>query len=176
MKELNYYQFGFMIGAIALFTLALILLLTSVLRGSRSKTNYDERQVLARNKAYKYSFMVLLLYCCVCAILGIIDIKWATLPTMLFMGVMISVLVFAEICIVRDAYVGIDNRKTKSAFIFISLYNLASFIMMLSKGLPLIEDGMLTERVLPLFLSVLFGSVVITQLIKNEIDKKAADE
>jgi hypothetical protein len=56
----NDYFWGFLLG---LVTVVVIIFIISIVRKKRGKeTRYDERQELARGKAYRLGFTVLLLY------------------------------------------------------------------------------------------------------------------
>ena len=176
MKDNKTWLMGFYVG------FAVVLVLFFVIFIIRNRKNgapeYDERQITARNLAYKYAFFILLVYCALCGFLDVTGIKWATLTALLFIGTMASATVFAVICILRDAYEGINERRNTSLVLFgiIGVVNLGTFVMNIVKGVPYFTDGLLNENVTTPGLAVMFLSLTAAQLIKNRMDKKAADD
>ncbi|WP_455057028.1 hypothetical protein [Jutongia sp.] len=73
--------------------------------------SYDERQVLARGSAYQKAFFVLLVYLMIAS--GLDEcFKTPVLMSMggLWIGICISLLVFAGICIFKDAYLSLQEN------------------------------------------------------------------
>ena len=84
---------------------AVVVLFIVVARLYRNKkANYDERQLLARNAAYKGSFFFLLIYCFACGMLRLFDVKWADTAVQMFLGIFLSFVLFIAICMIKDAY------------------------------------------------------------------------
>lgn len=101
------------------------------------RINYDERQILARGKAYKFGFVAMILYF-VASELGCIisKVEWASHETNLSIGICFSVVTFAIVCIIKDAYMGF-NQKMSSILIpliIIGLGNIALGIITLKKN------------------------------------------
>ncbi len=176
MKDNLVWVLGFCVG----FTLvlAVFLILYLVRRKSNEKPQYDERQLTARNQAYKYAFFALLFYSIVCAVLDALEIKWATLTTVMFIGVIGSVMLFAVICILKDAYEGFNQRRNSSIVVLgiVAVINLLVFVFNLFDGTEFFTNGMLNENIMNLCIGVLFSAVAVVQLIKNRINKKAAED
>ncbi len=95
------YEMGFICGFITVFVL--IAVITALRRKRGVKIEYDERQLIARNAAYKYSFFTLIIYCILCGMLDVLSINWAILSVQMFLGIFISVTVCVVICIYKDA-------------------------------------------------------------------------
>ena len=68
------------------------------------KSNFDERQLLARNIAFKISFFFLMVYCLICGLLHIFNVKWAGTDVQMFLGIIISFALFLAISILKDAF------------------------------------------------------------------------
>ena len=65
---------------------------------------YDERQILARNSAFKMAFITLVGYSLTCGILYGLGIEWAYLDVQMLSGVALSATVFGALSIMKDAY------------------------------------------------------------------------
>ena len=102
MGEKYYWVFGFCCGFIAVVIVTLII--ANIKRKKNTYTEYDERQVLARGKAYKSAFFVLIGYIIVCALVNVLEINWAELSVQMFIGLFFSTAVFVGISIFNDAY------------------------------------------------------------------------
>lgn len=140
---------------------------------------YDERQILARNKAYKFSFVFMVLYFTACTFLEIIDIKWAMVPIMLFIGIIGSITLFIIICIIKEAYNDWFTRKNRPYdFLFFSLFygglELGNFLWNIYKGESIFTNGMLNENITELVFAVMFLCIFAAKMINSLI--KRADE
>lgn len=147
----------------------------------RTGTEYDERQLLARNKAYKYSFIFLLLYCTTCALLEILEIKWAIAPVMLFIGTVGSVTLFVTICIIKDAYNEFRLKNKPSGIWSICLlygtWGIVRFCrLVFEKGESVLTDGMLNGNVIYLVYSVMLLTMLIVKVISDLVKRAGAEE
>ncbi|MCI2113150.1 hypothetical protein [Ruminococcus sp.] len=175
------YTIGFLIGFCVVITIFLIIAI--VLRCKNNHvTEYDERQLIARNTAYKYSFFTLVFYCILCGMLDIAEIKWAETVIQMFLGMFLSVAVFVVICIFKDAYFGIEKGKNNIRTflllsVIITVIQLFNFIytVFIEKE-PIITDGMLNSDVTPLLCAVAFLIMIIATVIKIVISKKEREE
>lgn len=168
----------FVYGYIVLAVIASFILL--IIFQKREKFNFDERQMLARNKAYKYTFTFLLFYNTVCCIFDSLKIKWATPGVLLFIGILLSVTIFNVICILENAYEKynkkINSKSNLIIFLSLGFVDIINFFSNLTSGMPFITDGLLNENILPLFVSIFFLSVPVAQFVKKQMDKKKADD
>ena len=125
-----------------------VVLFVVIVRLFRNKKNqYDERQLLARNAAYKVSFFFLLIYCSVCGLMQILDVKWADAAVQMFLGVILSSVLFCALCVIKDAYFS-DSPW---------------------------QNGELTTLVLYLVLSVCFIALCVISAIKLIMEKRGAE-
>ena len=85
------------VGFVVLMAFSYFMVMSSIHRHKENK--YDERQILARNQAYKTSYIFLLLYLTVCIALEVVDVKWAMFETMILIGIFSSITIFAMICV-----------------------------------------------------------------------------
>ena len=163
-----------------LFALMIVWFVVIIAPGQRKNgKEYDERQIMARNQAYKYSFVLLLLYCTACAILEIVGIKWALMPVMLFIGIFCSVTLFVIICIIKDAYNEFHRKNKPSGFMNITLmygvFGLYRFIRNIYEDESIFTDGMLNGNIIYLISAVMFLSMYVTKMI-SDLMKKADEE
>lgn len=175
------YRIGFFIGFFAVVVIMLIIAV--ILRCKNNNvTEYDERQLIARNAAYKYSFFTLVFYCILCGMLDMVEIRWAEIVIQMLLGMFISVAVFVVICIFKDAYFGIKKGKNNIyTFLYltatITVVQLFSFIfnVFIDKE-PIITNGMLNSNLVPLLCAVTFLIMMIATIIKIVISKKEREE
>lgn len=179
--DMSDYRIGFFIGFFAVVVIMLIIAV--ILRCKNNNvTEYDERQLIARNAAYKYSFFTLVFYCILCGMLDMVEIRWAEIVIQMLLGMFISVAVFVVICIFKDAYFGIKKGKNNIyTFLYltatITVVQLFSFIfnVFIDKE-PIITNGMLNSNLVPLLCAVTFLIMMIATIIKIVISKKEREE
>lgn len=168
------YIWGFVFGIVSAgLLIALIAIVVRKLTGGK-KCRYDERQKLAQGRAYKAAYMVLLVYLMGAGIFSMATgIRWCDEFTFGMIGVLLSISVYACLCIWNDAYVNV-NQSPKGMILMlggIGVMNLGISIMNLSHG-SWIEDGILTFRcVNPLCAAVLL-LIALVFGIKCLIDRK----
>lgn len=144
---------------------------------------YDERQIIARNQAYKSSFILLLVYLMVCVFLDIAGIQWATASAMLFIGIMVSITLFVNMCIIKDAYNGFLPQKNKKRSLIGSMtgsaFNAGYIIYKIvfkRDNVGFFTDHMINSNIFFILWTLLFFSSVITYSIKTLINKRAEKE
>lgn len=175
------YTIGFLIG-FSVFILIFLIIAIVLKCKNNHVTEYDERQLIARNTAYKYSFFTLVFYCILCGMLDTFEIKWAETLIQLFLGVFIAVTVFVVICIFKDAYFGIEKGKGNiRTFLFLAviltIIQLFSFLfnIFIEKD-SIITDGILNRNIIPLMCAVAFLIMIISTVIKLVLNRKEREE
>lgn len=83
------YTIGFLIGFSVVILIFLIIAIVLKCKNNHA-TEYDERQLISRNTAYKYSFFTLVYYCILCGMLETFEIKWAETVIQMFLGTFYS--------------------------------------------------------------------------------------
>lgn len=109
--------------------------------------HFDERQERARGQAFKYAFFALtVVSLCYGAVDTIIGIPCDTLPA-LFICFCIAMVVFAWVCIKKEAYLSLYEKpgKVMGLFAGIAAFNLAIGVVYLIEG-SMVENGVLTFR------------------------------
>ena len=175
------YSLGFLIGFVVVIVITLIIAVVLRFRNNNT-TSYDERQLIARNAAYKYAFSTLVCYCVLCGIIDVAEIRWAETAIQMFLGMFISVTVFVVICIFKDAYFGIEKGKSNiRTFLFldvmVTMIQLFSFLfnIFIEKD-SIITDGILNRNVIPLMCAVAFLIMIIATVIKLVLNRKEREE
>lgn len=175
------YTIGFLIGFSVVILIFLIIAIVLKCKNNHA-TEYDERQLISRNTAYKYSFFTLVYYCILCGMLETFEIKWAETVIQMFLGTFIAVTVFVVICIYKDAYFGIEKGKRNIyTFLFlavmVTVFQLFNFIFsVLIEKEPIITDGMINSDALPLLCAVAFIIMIIATIIKLVLNRKEREE
>lgn len=142
--------------------------------------SFDERQLIARNRAYKYAFFVLMVYFAVMEIIditGLLDLYWSP-ESNLGVGMFLSVGTFAVISIFQDAYIPAVNGKIRNSFIIFAILGISQLCFGISNAIEnggIIGDGRI---LIPISLSIglLFTVLCAALLIKLAIDKKSAKD
>lgn len=125
---------GFLIAlgcgiVIGLVLVAIILKVTK--KDGSIKCKYDERQELARGKGFKYGFFTLLIYNVILAF-GISAHETALnhiiVMMLILLGCGIALAVYVTYCIWKEAYISLNENKTRVLIAFI-LLAAANFMM-----------------------------------------------
>ena len=138
------YNFGLLVGVLvgALVGVGIIALLFKL---KVMDLTFDERQERARGQAYKYGFWTLmgclLLYGFSNMVLG----RWCDVITGVMLCVAAAMIVFASVCIVKDAYLSLKEkpRKIVALFTVITAVNLLIGVMNWKSG-RVVVNGVLT--------------------------------
>lgn len=171
MQEVSYY-IGVIVGF--LLVVGFGLLVRFVFKTKRVKPKYDERQIIARGKAYKVGFFTLLIYGAVCTVLQAMEIYLCDGLVREVIGIVIGVGAFAIVAILNDAYIGYNenNRYSIGVMSLIGLLNLGSAIIgIITDGLW--KDGQATNTIVNLAVFILFFVILTTYWLHK---KKTKDE
>ena len=147
-------------------------------RNSKLKCEYDERQEMARGRAYKYGFYTAIVYLGFMAIWPLFEIKLIVDNTVLsFIGVLVSICVMAVYAIWHDAYWGLNNNKNRYILVFIlaTVINLANGIISILSG-HMVEDGVVQAPCINLLCGLMFLIIAVTLLIKDKFKKDEEEE
>lgn len=173
MEEKYYWTLGFCCGFIAIFIVMLIFI--NIKKKKSTYTEYDERQILARGKAYKSAFFVLNGYIIVCALINVLEINWAELSVQMFVGLFLSTAVFVGISIFNDAYFT-SNKGRKSLLCVLAFIAVAEYFGIVFSDKTFITNGIANLDSIPVIIIVWAISIFVMVVIKTIIDKKAVEE
>ncbi|MCI5700205.1 MAG: hypothetical protein MR308_07505 [Lachnospiraceae bacterium] len=161
-------KLGIICGVLIGVILVVILVRWMKTDGSR-KCRYDERQELVRGRGFKYAFFTLMIYNGIYLILNLLFDKMPADPASgIFIGICISVSVYAIYGIWHDGYLALNENPVRVivAFICIGLFNVVVTIHSFMEG-DIIVDGQLTFHSTNLFCAVLLLLIAATILVKR---------
>lgn len=169
------YVWGAVCG-IAVVALAGLLAGQRMKRKYSGKCKYDERQIAAQGRAYKCAYFTLLIYLLVYGIICAMDIIWCETMVGVFTGIVISIAVFAVICIFEDAYFKTfeSPRAYILMFTFIGLANVLLGVLHMVDG-DFIENGIMGINSMNFIAGLLLLVVDATVLIKRMRDRRAEE-
>ena len=164
---------GIMIGIILI-----VVCLKFANRDHKMETQYDERQMEIRGKAYRLAFYTLLIYEAVMMCLDVAEIQLPVEPYFIhFLGIVIGGTVLAEYTIWHDSYWGQNNNIKRYVVVFAAciLLNLIPLIGPIRNG-SLMENGKMSIAIVNLVAVVLLVVILITTLLKMVRDRNATEE
>lgn len=137
---------------------------------------FDERQELARGKAFKCAFFTLLVSLYVYAIVDDCVGRWCDTLVGVTICMAVSLLVFAVICINKDAYLSLRERPRQVMVLFalLGIFNLGLGGIYLSQG-ELIEEGILTLRAVNPIVGAMSLVILVVYMINFALREKEAE-
>ena len=158
---------------------ALVLLVVLLRSNKAKKTDYDERQLSARNAAYKGSFIFLFSYCLFCGLLQGFNVRWAEPTVQMFLGIILSLTLFIALCIIKDAYFPNSPKHIFSSVMFFftfCVYNIYFLIKELGEGEVIWSNGELSEPALYLTASVCFFVLGMISIFKIISERRKSED
>lgn len=143
------------------------------------KDSYDERQLLARGQAYKTAFFTLLFYTLAVSLLDdIFGISIFMSFCGIWIGIALSIMVFAVTCILKDAYMSLyeNARGIIMVFSIVGILNIAVGIRTILERRPLLENGAVSVEWTNLVVGILFLVILIVFCGKVIYNKKQFEE
>ena len=166
------YILGVLVGAAAGLGVVALLFKLKVM-----DLTFDERQERARGQAYKYGFWTmpacLFLYGFSDQIFG----RWCDVLTGVMLCVAVALMVFASVCIVKDAYLSLKEkpRTIMTLLTVITLLNLSIGAMNL-KSDRVVKDGVLTYGAVNGICGVMMLTILVVYLVNYLLAKREAGE
>lgn len=165
--------YGVMAGIVLVF-----LMLSIINKDDANGIKYDERQELARGRAFKIGFFTEMIGICAYILIKAMDVSVpmddeVTVSVILFIGIA----AFVTSSIVNDAYFTMteDKRKVIIFFCLIATTNIIVAIINAVDG-KLVVNGKLTISSINLMCAILLTYVMVVMLVKYFRDKGADDE
>lgn len=138
---------------------------------------YDERQKLAQGEAYKYGFYTLLILMFVHAFVREVGMMFFESVAGEILLILMGVLVWAFVCMKREAYFSLDMQPKKFWIVYcvLGLVNVGFGIYNISDGDALVENGVLSNSSTNLIVGVfvflmmaLYAAVALTNGADDE--------
>lgn len=132
------------------------------------RAKYDERQLLARGKAYRAGFFTVLIYELLYAFGDLMELRWTVPFTGVMIGLFLGIAVFGVVAICQDAYLSL-NEKPRGWYPLWGIIILANGACVASQAVhqELIQDGMLTTNWLNALCCGLFVVILVAQLLHS---------
>lgn len=140
--------------------------------------DFDERQNLARGRAFKYAFVTL---CGYNALFALVSAVWDTalpVPFLCFGGIALSLTVFAVSCIFTDAYLSL-TEKPKTIVSIVGLGCVLNLVIgIVNAGVVYRETGSIVNRgvgAVNLLCGVMLLVILAALGVKHAIDQRAGE-
>ena len=170
------YNIGMLVGIAVAPGIFAVIAAVGKKRGKAGE--FDERQELVRGKAYQHAFFAVMIFS---ALYGLVVVT-AERPLMedglgALIAMFVGIVVFAVESIFRDAFFTAKNRPKSYIILYaaIILMQLVNIIGNIHEG-ALIQDGVLTMRVLPVVCAAVFAIVLAAILIKTAQQPKEDED
>lgn len=170
----------FLITFVVIFVvIALFSIASKKAREASGKKDYDERQILARGNAYKYSFFTCMIEMAIAILIAdsaFLEKLPITTTGLIVFALFIPLVVFTNYAVCKEAF-EID-RKPKSIvplYIIIGLINLLEGCLDIVDG-TILDGGKLSGRCSNLLLGILFIEILIVRAIHNKLVNKDEEE
>ncbi len=172
---MNFYGLGVLAGLV-LGILIIVVLLIFTKKNHSLRGKYDERQLIAQGKGYKYAFFTMLIYFSGLVVLDLTE-TFAVNAILLLPGVLLGVIVYVNYAIFSDAYFALNEAANRCFVIFI----IAAAMNLLSGIIQIVDDIKLNNPIdevnlYSIFVGVTVLEVLIVLVIKKVIDRKADRE
>ena len=124
--------------------------------------DYDERQILARGRAFMWGFFSLMICLMVYGLTDMLIEPWCDTLTGCIICICVSLIVFAVICIRQDAFAGIGQKRKRNLTVLLVLTaaNLLFGVSHIIDG-DLLRDGVLSFRSVSLIVGATTGMVLL---------------
>lgn len=145
--------------------------------GSQEKF-YDEMQVKTRGKiAFETMFLTFMLIFASTVVKTFFYV-WATPYAELYILIGVPVFYFIVRSFLKDAYVPVNQSMNLSLILaaFVTVLGLLSILHSLRNGIPFIENGVLMDSASGIYLTILFGTVLVLLLYKKRALRKEPEE
>ena len=164
------YIFGLLVGILVGVGIVALLFKLKVM-----DLTFDERQERARGQAYKYGFWTLLSCLLLYGFSDQIFGRWCDVLVGAMLCIAAALLVFASVCIVKDAYLSL-KEKPRTIMILLTVVgslNLAIGIMNWKNG-RVVQDGILTfgaaNGICGIMVLVILAVYVVNHLLAKRED------
>lgn len=164
---MSYYTMGILLG-IVLGLILTVLLLKTINRDGKMKTEYDERQKEARGRGYMFGFYAIVLTNALFLVLSTSFDLSNLGASLYFIPIVIGIIVQATYCVFHDAYVGLNNNMTRFfvGMTLITAFNLFVGIKAFIDG-EIVIDGKLQEP----FINLLCGGIFLVLAVEFGVKK-----
>lgn len=174
MEHSSSYFLGILAGIIVGIIAVALIKIGKKRREGVYRCVFDERQVAARGKAYKYGFFAVLIYLLLYGLIqDITKIYWGKGFVGSALGICIGVGVYAVVSIWNDAYFSLQENPKQYVLLFalVMVLNLLIGIRQVQENMGDISYGYIN-----LFIGVLLTVILVTMGAKALKDRREQEE
>ncbi len=167
------------VAGVILFIAAAAVAYSMMRRSRGGEQKFDERQTLARFKAYRAAFWTLVAYLTLNALYASVSgQKWGDAIVEPLTGICAAFTVFVVLCVFSDAYFALNENRRLYLILFavIAIANGALVILNAASGDGFITDGALNFHVMNIVVLAMFVILFIALAIKALIARREAKE
>lgn len=163
------YHTGLFLGLLT-GMLAGVIVVAILFRKKVLDMHFDERQELARGKAFQYGFCTLTVCLYAYGVTELIAGHWCDVLAGVTICMALSMGVFAVTCICRDAYLSLREKPKQviTMFALLSVINLGFGAMYILDG-ALVENGVLTFRAVNPIAGLLTLFILIVYVVRTRL-------
>ena len=165
---------GFVTGILVVAIVCTVMAKMAKKKGCIGKGKYDERQQIARGRAFTWAYATLLVYLAVWMVFRSMDIPFFMEGVSVIIGALLSIAVFVGYSIFHDAYFKASESPRTWLIIIsaVSLLNLGIGVGKLLRG-ETIADRLYNN--FNLFVGALFVVVLACVVVKRTLDRREED-
>ena len=165
---------GFVTGILVVAIVCTVMAKMAKKKGVIGKSEYDERQQIARGKAFTCAYATLLVYLAVWMVFRTMEIPFFMEGVSVILGALLSIAVFVGHSIFHDAYFKASESPRTWLIIIsgVSLLNLGIGVGRLLRG-ETIADRLYNN--MNLFVGALFMIVLVCVVVKRAVDRREED-
>lgn len=171
------YILGVIIGLLLVIGVAVAIFFATG-QHKRRPGKFDERQTLARLKAFRAAFWTLIGYLALNGVyVSATGRHWGDAIVEPFAGICIAVTLFAILCIFYDAYFALNERRSYYLWLFGIVAGGNGVLAALNIGDGrMITDGVVNFRVSNLIVFVMFLILFVALIVKAVVERRAKAE
>ncbi len=165
---------GFVTGVLLVAIVCTVIAKMAKKKGSVGRGEYDERQQIARGKAFTWAYATLLVYLAVWMVFRTMEIPFFMESDSVWAGALLSIAVFVGYAIFHDAYFK-ASESPKTWIVIICACGLLNLVIGIGR---LLRGASLADKInnnMNLFVGLLLVATLVMLLIKRAMDRREGD-
>ena len=165
---------GFVTGVLLVAIVCTVIAKMAKKKGSVGRGEYDERQQIARGKAFTWAYATLLIYLAAWMVFRTMEIPFFMESDSVWAGALLSIAVFVGYAIFHDAYFK-ASESPKTWIVIICACGLLNLVIGIGR---LLRGASLADKInnnMNLFVGLLLVATLVMLLIKRAMDRREGD-
>ena len=165
---------GFVTGVLLVAIVCTVIAKMAKKKGSVGRGEYDERQQIARGKAFTWAYATLLIYLAAWMVFRTMEIPFFMESDSVWAGALLSIAVFVGYAIFHDAYFK-ASESPKTWIVIICACGLLNLVIGIGR---LLQGASLADKInnnMNLFVGLLLVATLVMLLIKRAMDRREGD-